>query len=187
MALPVCIAWIVQVPAATSVTVIPDTVQTPVDCERKLTVKPELAFALSAKGAVPNARFERTPKVMVCAIWAPMPDSCAFCALVALLSALSVSVTVPVSVPLIVGAKATAIKHCPEEDSCELEVQSVPPESVCVKYVVIARFDTVNGWLPALETVRTCEVVVEPILVLAKTSGAACVRLSLITLPESVT
>src|ERR1017187_1053686 len=63
--LPACVAWIVQVPAETSVTVVPDTVQTDAVCELKLTAKPELAAAPTANGAVPNARFDRAPKVMV--------------------------------------------------------------------------------------------------------------------------
>ena len=55
MVLPACVAWIVQLPAAASVTVEPDTVQTGAVCELKLTGKPELAVALTAKGAVPNS------------------------------------------------------------------------------------------------------------------------------------
>src|ERR1700728_645608 len=124
---------------------------------------------------------------MVCATWEPLPDTCTACALAGLLSPLSVSVAVPVRVPLATGAKASAMKHCPEEESCVLEVQSLPPEDTCVKFGVIARFDTVNSWLPGLETVTGCEVLVEPMLVLARKSAAACVRLILITLPESVT
>src|SRR5437867_12034842 len=62
----------VQVPTATSVTVEPDTVQTEVVCELKLTGKPELAFALTVNGALPNTRFASAPKVMVwlaCVTW----------------------------------------------------------------------------------------------------------------------
>src|ERR1035441_6248872 len=65
MVLPACVAWIVQVPAATSVTVVPDTVQTGVVCELKLTVSPELAVALTVNGAVPSVLFESVPNVMV--------------------------------------------------------------------------------------------------------------------------
>src|ERR1039457_1046801 len=68
LGLPACVAWIVQVPTETSVTVAPDTVQTDVVCELKLTGKPELALALTANGAVPKTWFERAPKVMV---WLP--------------------------------------------------------------------------------------------------------------------
>ena len=55
----------VQVPAATSVTVAPDTVQKAEVVEAKVTAKPEEAVALAVKGAEPNARFESAPKVMV--------------------------------------------------------------------------------------------------------------------------
>ena len=54
MALPACVAWIVQVPAAASVTVDPATVQTVGVVDAKLTERPEVAVALTAKGAVPN-------------------------------------------------------------------------------------------------------------------------------------
>src|ERR1017187_3640905 len=58
----------VQAPAETNVTVVPDTVQTAVVCELKLTVRPEEAVAPTVNGAVPSARFESAPKVMV---WDP--------------------------------------------------------------------------------------------------------------------
>ena len=58
-------AWIVHVPAATSVTVDPATVQTPGVVEAKLTAKPEEAVALTAKGAVPKDWFTREPKLIV--------------------------------------------------------------------------------------------------------------------------
>src|SRR5438445_4147884 len=69
---PACVARMVQVPTATSVTVEPDTVQTEVVCELKLTGKPELAVALTVNGALPNNRFASAPKVMVwlaCVTW----------------------------------------------------------------------------------------------------------------------
>jgi len=40
-------------------------VQTDVVCELKLTGKPELAVALTVKGAVPKTWFEKAPKVRV--------------------------------------------------------------------------------------------------------------------------
>jgi hypothetical protein len=64
-AFPACVAWIVHGPAETSVTVDPDTVQTAVVCELKLTANPEVAVALTVKGAVPNATFGNPPKLMV--------------------------------------------------------------------------------------------------------------------------
>jgi hypothetical protein len=53
-----------QVPMATSVTVEPDTEQTPGEAEAKLTARPEDAVALTANGAVPNGWFESVPKVI---------------------------------------------------------------------------------------------------------------------------
>ena len=47
-------ARIVQVPDAASVTVAPDTVQTPEVVEAKLTTRPEEAVALTVNGAAPN-------------------------------------------------------------------------------------------------------------------------------------
>ena len=57
-----------QVPAETNVTVVPFTVQTGVVVEAKLTVSPELAVALSVKGALPNAIASGCVKVIV---WVP--------------------------------------------------------------------------------------------------------------------
>jgi hypothetical protein len=65
LALPVCVAWMVQVPALTSVTVAPDTVQTAGVVEAKLTVKPDEAVALSGNGPAPKAWFESELKLMV--------------------------------------------------------------------------------------------------------------------------
>jgi len=65
LALPLCVAWIVQVPAPTSVTVVPDTVHTAVVCELKPTASPELAVALTAKGEAPNTWLASDPNVMV--------------------------------------------------------------------------------------------------------------------------
>ena len=48
--LPACVAWIVQVPAASSVTVVPDTEQTVEVVEAKCTVSPEEAVALTVNG-----------------------------------------------------------------------------------------------------------------------------------------
>ena len=69
MLLPNWVAWIVHVPTETSVTVAPDSVQTGVDCEVKLTAKPEPAVALTAKAAAPNVLFGRALKLMVWLPW----------------------------------------------------------------------------------------------------------------------
>jgi hypothetical protein len=55
-----------HVPIATMVTVVPDTVQTGVEFEAKLTASPELAAAEIANGAVPNATLPGALNVIVC-------------------------------------------------------------------------------------------------------------------------
>jgi hypothetical protein len=59
------VAWIVQVPTITSVTVDPDTEHTGAVCELKLTVAPEFDVAPTL-GEVPKAAFGKDPKLMVC-------------------------------------------------------------------------------------------------------------------------
>ena len=66
MVFPAWLAVIEQVPAVTIVTIEPDTVQTGVVVEAKLTVSPEEAVAVSAKGAAPKVTPEGAAKVMVC-------------------------------------------------------------------------------------------------------------------------
>ena len=63
--LPACVASIEQAPCATKVTVFPDTVQTGVVSDAKLTAKPELAVALTVNGAAPYVLVGRDAKVMV--------------------------------------------------------------------------------------------------------------------------
>jgi NADPH-dependent 7-cyano-7-deazaguanine reductase QueF-like protein len=63
---PTWVAWIVQVPTATNVTVDPDIVQIVEVCELKLTGRPEVAVALTANGAEPNALSDNAPKLIVC-------------------------------------------------------------------------------------------------------------------------
>jgi len=65
MVLPPCLAWTVQRPVATSVTVVPETVQTGGVVEVKLTVSPEVAVALTVNGAEPKGRFGSAPKTTV--------------------------------------------------------------------------------------------------------------------------
>ena len=60
-----CVAWIVQVPSATRVTVAPDTVQTADVVEAKLTARPEEAVALTVNGGAPKGWLDNAPKVMV--------------------------------------------------------------------------------------------------------------------------
>jgi hypothetical protein len=55
----------VQVPTATKVTLDADTVHTAVVWELKLTVRPEVAIAVTANGADPNATFDSVPNAIV--------------------------------------------------------------------------------------------------------------------------
>ena len=105
MVLPACVAWMMQVPPETSVTVATDTVQTAVVCELKLTVRPEDAVALTVNGAVPKTRFESAPKLMV---WDPGIFVSEKLAGVATPTTDAVTVYGPPAVPLAVnGADAT--------------------------------------------------------------------------------
>ena len=54
-----------QVPMATMVTVAPETVQTLVVVEAKLTARPEEAVALTVNGVALKERFESVPKLIV--------------------------------------------------------------------------------------------------------------------------
>jgi hypothetical protein len=65
VALPACEARTVHVPNATSVTVLPPTVHTPIVSDEKPTVNPDDAVAVTVNGAVPNCRLLSWPKVMV--------------------------------------------------------------------------------------------------------------------------
>ena len=62
---PDWLASITQDPVVSSVTVFPDTVQTFVVVEEKLTVSPELAVALTVMGEALSGWFDKAPKVMV--------------------------------------------------------------------------------------------------------------------------
>ena len=66
MAFPAWLAVIEHEPPATIVTVLPETVQTDVVVEAKLTARPELAVASTVNGAAPELRSLSAPKVMVC-------------------------------------------------------------------------------------------------------------------------
>jgi hypothetical protein len=56
----------VHVPAATIVTVDPETVQTAVVAELNVTASPEVAVAETVNGGLPKALFASAPKVIVC-------------------------------------------------------------------------------------------------------------------------
>jgi hypothetical protein len=62
--LPGCAAWMVHVPTVTSVTVLPETVQTETVDDVKITVSPEDAVALIVIGAAPTIWLERLANVI---------------------------------------------------------------------------------------------------------------------------
>ena len=64
--MPAWLATMVQVPAATSVSVVPLTVQVLGVVELKVTARPELALAASGGGGVPRVWLPGEAKVMVC-------------------------------------------------------------------------------------------------------------------------
>ena len=59
----------VQVPTVTSVTLAPETVQTDVVVEAKVTGRPEDALALTVNGVGLKERFESVPKLIVWLAW----------------------------------------------------------------------------------------------------------------------
>ena len=67
MPLPACVALMAHRPAATSVTVLPETVQVAVVVEAKLTARPEDAVAETVNGGVLIGWFDKGAKLMVCA------------------------------------------------------------------------------------------------------------------------
>ncbi len=68
-----------HVPAATSVTVVPDTVHTPVVNDVNVTVRLELAVALTVNAASPYVLFPSAANVIVWPAWATV-KLCVTCA-----------------------------------------------------------------------------------------------------------
>ena len=66
MALPAWLAAITQVPAVTPVTVLPETVHTPVVVELKVTGLPEAPPVALTVPVPPTVRLGAAPKLMVC-------------------------------------------------------------------------------------------------------------------------
>ena len=64
MALPDCAARTVQVPVATKVTVVPETVHTGVVSDEKLTGNPDDAVALTVNGDATSVRSASAPKLI---------------------------------------------------------------------------------------------------------------------------
>ena len=66
MPLPACAALMAQRPAATSVTILPETVQVVGVVVAKLTGKPDEAVALTGKGGVMMGSFGSAAKLIAC-------------------------------------------------------------------------------------------------------------------------
>lgn len=89
MALPACVARIVQVPVVTDLTVLPLTVQTALVSEAKLTGKPDDAVALTLKGGSVTSLSGNWLKVIVCSVVPAGMNSYARISVVTPLGALS--------------------------------------------------------------------------------------------------
>ena len=64
--MPACVALMLQWPAATSVTVLPETVQMVGVVEAKLTGRPDEAVAVTVNGGVLRGTFGKGAKLIVC-------------------------------------------------------------------------------------------------------------------------
>jgi hypothetical protein len=135
VAFPGCDAWIVHVPKAISVTVVPVFVQTDAVRDEKLTGRPEDAVALTAKGGVPKLRLLKVPKLIVCDI--PAIVIAKVC--VASGGTLLLAVNIPAKVPTVFGvplmSPLVALSESPvgSADAVTLNVAAGEPFAVSVK------------------------------------------------------
>src|SRR5580704_8504861 len=100
-----------QRPAASSVTVSPETAQVVAVVDAKFTVRPEEAVALTVNGAEPYGSFESGEKLMVWGVlpgFVPVPLTGNVCVLG---EALSTTVIFPVTGPTVVGVNVTVMVH----------------------------------------------------------------------------
>ena len=109
MGLPVWLAWMVQVPAISNEAFGPETLQIAGVVDAKLTGRPELAVAVSARIELADWT-GICSKMMDCVVFpVPMPLNARLCCDAvpepAALSALSVNINVPLKSPADVGAK----------------------------------------------------------------------------------
>jgi hypothetical protein len=168
----------VQVPALTSVAVVPETVQTAGVCEAKLTGKPELADALRLSG-VPSTWVGIGLNVMV---WLFRPEPLRVMVWVAGLpfNELSVSVAEPVIGPVEVGVKLRLRLQFSPEVREELLLQSagVPEPAICAKLEPTVSPLSETGPLPIFSTVTDCglSLLVLPTGVAAKLRAGGCDR-----------
>src|SRR5580692_8005242 len=167
----------VHVPTATSVAVLPETVQTDVVVDEKLTGRPEDAVAASVKGALPNIKFESAPNVMVWLWGRPVPCSGMVWVEELTLSALSVKTAVLVREPTACGSKlmlrlqlAPGASGAAEKPVAQSSGLPEPATSTKLGPVTTRPgAAAVSGWLPTLVIVNVWGLseLVLPTLVLA--------------------
>ena len=102
------------------------------------------------------------------------PESETCCCVPGALSELSVIVAAPLTVPeaLSEGEKVNDSKQLDRNRSGEMEdVQSVPPEAVCVKLVLTASPVSARLWFPMFATRTVCAALLVPPTVVGKRLG----------------
>lgn len=131
----------VQVPTATMVTVVPLTRQTFVVCELKLTVKPEVAVALTVNGAVPNVLGPSAANVIVCGYCA-VPER-------PVMSAGELNVVAAETDPPVIAPKAGAT-GAKATFSVQAAPGASPPHALLVKLALAANPPEPSAWFPML-------------------------------------
>jgi hypothetical protein len=199
-ALPGCVAWMMQVPAVTSVAVAPDTVHTEGVNEVKTTARPELAEAvrLAVCPAVPDGI---GLKVVVCGTCVAVPLRGTIRADGFTFRLFAVSTNDPLMLPACCGVKLMGrVQEAPAASVPGVEPLATtgqvaePPK---VKFIEMLGFipeagtRKLSGALPMFCSVNTCglSLLLEPTGVLAKLRLGGVTRFSSFTapLPESAT
>jgi len=150
----------VQVPAASSVAVEADTVQMVGVVEAKATGRPELDVAANARVELALCD-EIAPKVIVCGVvpWSELvPLRIILCAVyvgAVALRELSVTTSVPLSVPVVVGAKVMGNKQdCPAARVPAVEDPALTTGHEDVPLLFRVKFPAMFGLFPLLGTGR---------------------------------
>jgi hypothetical protein len=152
--LPACVAWMVQVPAASSEAVDPETVQMVSVVELRLTGRPELAVAVNATVVLAVWAGINT-KVMVCWVLpVPMPLNRMLCVAypgAAVLSALSVNTAAPLKAPAVAGVKLMGNKQdWPDASVPAVEEPALNSGQMDAPLLFSVKFAAILGLLPAL-------------------------------------
>lgn len=182
--LPAWEAWIEHVPPFARATDVPETVQTEVVRDEKLTANPELADALSVND-MPCGSLGIEGKVMVWLKNSPVPFSAIDCVAGFPFKALSVSRAAPVSGPPAVGEKLMLMLQLAPAASTVVAEQSAgePEPGTCAKFVLTLRPVAVRFALPMFCKVNDCglSLLVLPIAVVTKVRAGAWARCHSIT------